>query len=91
MIPCPTCGHDATCLCAGSTTVWRCEQCGTVMTQRFTERDGDGFKTYVPKLVERCREFGKALADPCSHPVESDWWAWRRLGIQESIHKPEDR
>ncbi len=74
---CPTCGHTMGCLSSLdiSRPIFWCERCGTVSTPT---------DTYVPKLVQRCREFGATLGP--------GWGAlWIRLGIAESIALPEER
>jgi hypothetical protein len=63
--------------------IFWCPRCGT--------QKGTGGTVWTPKLVERCREFGSRLhLMVMNHPVDlpGDWY---RLGIRESIHRPEDR
>jgi len=43
-----------------------------------------GEEVFVPKLVERCRQFSDTLG-----PAWSQLWV--RCGIAESINRPEDR
>jgi len=81
---CTTCGHTLGCLCndVGVERIDLCERCGTVVVTR-----GDWSEVYVPKLVERCRQFEDR------HPVFTggDEALWHTLGIAESIRLPEDR
>lgn len=85
---CPTCGHTMQSLGMMEMSAIRyfwCPRCGTLKS----ERCGHDF-IESPKLVERCREFGKNhLAE---HTVSiKDFKAWTGLGIAESINTPEDR
>jgi hypothetical protein len=61
--------------------IFHCGRCGTVK---------DGGNVYVPKLVERCREFQKRFDEPVCTP-ERDYSDWNRLGVRESINLPENR
>lgn len=91
---CPTCDHTMQSIgyCDGG-TVWLCPRCGTVKHPQFnTEAEP---RIYVPKLVERCREFAMeeyAAWDSEQHKgVVSPPERWKTLGIAKSINKPEDR
>lgn len=92
---CPTCDHTMEALPASSqadeTTTFLCPRCGTVKIDGFR---GDGSIVYVPKLVERCREFVRivsGLTDEQSTARPFLLTKWRLLGVAESINKPEDR
>ena len=76
---CPTCDHTLECFgVVEDMRLFHCPRCGTVKA---------GESVYVPKLVERCREFAQfGLA----HPQDSEFH-WKRLGIAESINLPEAR
>lgn len=75
-MPCDTCGHTLALIgndedgCATR----HCERCGTLVVERITRRD-----VYVPKLVERCRQYR------ANHPVAL---SWDSLGIAEAIRPP---
>lgn len=72
---CPTCDHTMQGIGYGMS---HCPRCGTLVGCH-----ADGSVT-VPALVGRCRKFGDTLGPA--------WSAlWHRLGIRESINKPEDR
>ncbi len=82
MMACPTCSHTMAALgVAEREMIFLCPRCGTTR---------QGGNVYVPKLVERCREFrdkaenGMGLSPASAH-------LWHRLGIAESIHTPEGR
>jgi hypothetical protein len=74
---CETCDHTTSGL--GNGYFW-CPRCGTL--KRFPQASWQTVTT--PKLVERCREFGRTLG-----PLERV--PWYRLGIEESIYRPEER
>ncbi len=81
---CPTCSHTMGLIgyCNGG-SAYHCPRCGTV---KHTNNFGDGEpRVYVPKLVERCREFTQHAVEPETMTL------WLRLGIAESIHTPEER
>jgi hypothetical protein len=62
-----------------------CERCGTLSAK------GIGQETkYVPKLVERCREFELTLENE-TKPLDVLEQEWILSGIAESIYNPEDR
>lgn len=63
--------------------IFLCPRCGTVKIDDFG-RHGD--KVYVPKLVERCRDFKAVWTDDVVGEM-----LWRKLGIAESINVPGDR
>jgi len=89
---CPTCDHTIQHI--GQTLdgptrrdIWWCPRCGTIRV--------DGYRAFdeKPKLVGLCREFE---SEPNIHGNAAvDFFLvgelWRRLGINESINKPEDR
>ena len=85
-MPCPTCDHTlAQTLTTASESLYQCPRCGTVVI-RGGINYGSVSAVYVPKLVERCREFGRHLVirarlENCD--------LWDTLGIAESIRKPE--
>ncbi len=76
---CETCGHTMEGFAAFT---FHCPRCDTVKIIRPGHPLGDA--VYVPKLVERCREFERSFP-PGNPPTVSysDWW--KRLGITESI------
>lgn len=86
---CPTCGHAMTALHQSRKSLtWVCDRCGTI---KRNYRGSDFEDIYVPKLVERCREYEKGLLD-CGTPSPSYLGEdWQRLGIADAINKPEDR
>ncbi len=84
---CPTCSHTMELIgyCDGG-SAYHCPRCGTV---KHTNNFGDGEpRVYVPKLVERCRVFSKALGNATGKSLAV---SWQTLGISESIHTPEER
>lgn len=100
---CPTCDHTMQAIHADDTLrrYW-CPRCGTIITSFFTvgaapeEGGADTISVDVPTLVGRCREFRaarhpsfKAEVGIFGDPVLAS--EWKRLGIAESINKPEDR
>lgn len=93
-MPCPTCDHTLEALgyCDGG-TIYHCPRCGTIQHgNQFVDAPP---RIYVPKLVERCREFIAEVGDDKKHcrgffPIDVKQH-WHRLGIAESINKPEDR
>lgn len=87
-MPCPSCGHTLARICTEAETVdhWHCERCGTMVARYPNGHEN----VYVPKLVERCRQFEQAeirALDPL-HPAPK---LWHRLGIAESINVPSNR
>lgn len=84
---CPTCSHTMESI--NDVAVYRifvCPRCGTVKTEVYTgDPNNWHVEVYVPKLVERCREFRKVMTDG------ADACEWARLGIAESIDLPENR
>ena len=94
MMTCPTCDHTMELLTmdtANDVHYSLCPRCGTVV---MNEKDLDGrpmSQSFVPKLVERCRDFWRfGLSDgecPTSHLVQG----WNRVGIAESINTTERR
>ncbi len=88
---CPTCSHSMVCLGTDEgkgLKFFLCERCGTVKRVGAANPDSE-FGVYVPKLVERCREYERREVQQGNYP--SIYETWRRLGIEESIHRPEDR
>ena len=88
---CPTCDHTMeTILAIDDCRRHWCPRCGTIRTVFFTLNGGDTVEDYVPKLVERCREF-----EPCLWPLDSVnpkfRETWHRIGIAESINLPAGR
>lgn len=82
---CPTCDHTMQCIthdAASLSAHYWCPRCGTL-----TAKVGDFTKTETPGLVARCREFEKAIPGN----VVGEMKEWKRLGIAESINRPEDR
>lgn len=86
---CPTCDHTMSRLgcqyseCAGS---WACPRCGTL---KIGHEDGR-FDIITPDLVARCRGFVDNLTASWS-PTEEVMERLRKLGVLESINRPEDR
>ena len=105
---CPTCDHTMELLHSPGTDceprIFQCPRCGTTKkTTLVLARDGHGGKSvadvsevvFVPKLVERCREFegwmssqGKDLRRFYPEGIREEL---HRLGIAESINLPGDR
>lgn len=86
---CPTCSHTLGTLCVHEGMQFvNCDRCGTVVV-RILEGDYPD-RVYVPKLVERCREFEKTLPLE-GMPSTLTRETWHRLGIAEAIRRPEDR
>lgn len=95
---CPTCDHTMERIThAGEPVqaVFWCPRCGTIRTRMDTMPAGESDDA-VPKLVERCREFGKLqylVPAPSEertaiHRMRDEW---KRLGIAESIHTESQR
>jgi hypothetical protein len=82
-VPCPTCDHCLNRLfsLADGDDYFHCPRCGTVVARRGSV----WVDTYVPRLVERCREFGPV---GLTNALRALWWS---LGIEESIRLPHDR
>ncbi len=60
---------------------FQCPRCGTMVAEY-----NDGHRNvYVPKLVERCREYQSTQL------LGEHLRIWNVLGIAESIRKPEER
>ena len=92
---CPTCDHTLAVLVVNHPLRYSlCQRCGTVVVEDLQKREADWDvgqrNVYVPKLVERCREFGKRFFEPVCDPAQ-DRADWHTLGIAESINRPEDR
>ena len=83
---CPTCSGTMAVLCVHDVVQYaHCERCGTVKATILNANPGvDNPRVYVPKLVERCRQFGETLGPGWGN-------LWHRLGIEESINLPENR
>lgn len=77
-MPCPTCDHTMWSIQYG---VFWCPRCGTLNT-------GDSVSS--PLLLKRCRDFERAMRNKFDDDP-ADMEKWKRLGIAESINKPEDR
>lgn len=85
---CPTCrGTMAAFSKALGSMDFLCDRCGTV---RRVYSSGEPDDVYVPKLVERCREF-EANEMPKENIAQYYRNAWKRLGIAEAINPPERR
>ena len=79
---CSTCDHTMDRLGKsdmGFGLFW-CQRCGTIRSPAFVQ-------DLVPKLVKRCREFGKVL----NYPEVAQGAVWGELGIEEAIRLPSDR
>lgn len=88
---CPTCGHTLAAVSTArdfSRRVTMCSRCGTVIVSERCHHSWKLLAMYVPKLVGRCQQFEEMLFDQVLSPLPD---AWRRLGIYEAIHRPEDR
>lgn len=90
---CTTCDHTMDCLSPSDLVrpgIFWCPRCGTVKFQTDIPQSGP---VYVPKLVERCRQFTKWVnsAGLGKFFPEGILQELHRLGIAESIHRPEDR
>ena len=93
---CPTCSATMQGIAHG---VFWCPRCGSL--KNVTDN------AEVPKLVERCREFGGAIRkDPpwgfisnlnsvqtrfAENVIAALHRVWVKLGVEESIHPPEER
>lgn len=89
---CPTCDHTLSRWCIHDGMSFDgCDRCGTMVVTVIGQLKIDPInpRVYVPKLVERCREFGSTMFKDGDLAAMQD--AWHRLGISESIYKPEDR
>ena len=77
-MPCPTCSATLECLgVLEDSPVFLCPRCGTVTSHG---------SVYVPKLVERCRQFARI-----GLLTENAKRSWHCFGLGESIDLPEDR
>lgn len=87
---CPTCGGTMQRLAdiGLAVSIFWCPRCGTTRRRfgDFVERIEDT----RPALVGKCREF-EANAALGSKYVSQAAADWRRLGIAEAIHRPEER
>lgn len=73
---CPTCGHTLQAIGDG---MRHCPRCGTLTLDT---------EAYVPALVDRCRRFENHFrADEDALLMQ----AWRVLGVEESIARPQER
>lgn len=84
-MPCPTCDHTMTVVNDESQKIYQCPRCGTTTISHFTAPAE--LTAYVPKLVERCRQFEFTITGVCAKHAD----IWNRLGIMESINPPEKR
>lgn len=82
---CPTCSHTLAKLCeVDRNKYFHCERCGTIVVEHSNAWE----TVYVPRLVERCREFHRqAVAQKTDRTAD----VWRRVGIAESIQPPGER
>jgi hypothetical protein len=77
--------------------VFHCPRCGTLKMETVEQLGPGGSNPsiretfYVPKLVERCRAFAADALLPLLAVQGEVGKLWHRLGIMESINKPEDR
>lgn len=79
---CSTCGCSmAMIFNATRHKAYHCPRCGTIRSERLGHED-----VYVPKLVERCRQF-----EDCLHVNTHQGKQWLSLGVEEAIHPPEAR
>ncbi len=86
---CPTCSADMPILVPGPMlSYYLCERCGTVCA---FNKSGERRHTFIPKLVERCRRFKKEMDDAFAVQGMFNVSLWDSLGIEESIHLPEER
>lgn len=80
---CPTCSHTMDLVMRDVYQIIRhCPRCGTMRSKLL-----DRIEDTVPKLVTRCRAFAEGLDTPGA----SGRAVWHRLGIDESINRPENR
>ena len=89
---CPTCDHTLEGIESPGAALryFHCPRCGTFVIRDATNTIGD--TVYVPKLVERCREFERSqLAGPEWSSTIAAAKVWHSLGIRESINTPENR
>jgi ribosomal protein S27E len=83
---CPTCEHPLSAISVShGTQTFLCDRCGTVVVH---EPGGEAPTVYVPKLVERCREFELRIIPDLFLAAMT---AWKNLGIAEAINKPKVR
>lgn len=76
---CPTCDHTMVVLATENGFTFRlCPRCGTV-----SRTGGTMPETYVPKLVDRCRELWKVADNSTAAELH-------RLGIREAVYPPGD-
>lgn len=87
---CPTCDHTMEQLGRVNFEVcFLCPRCGTVKVQYLANPNAES--VYVPKLVERCRNFETDSLLPLLAVSGEIGKLWHRLGIAESINLPEKR
>jgi len=85
---CPTCCNVMVTYTMG---YFHCAICGTL--KMIPGVQGQPASVFVPKLVERCREFENVAALAEKVGFKKGWIAveWQRLGIAEVINPPEGR
>ncbi len=79
---CVSCGHTMEKV---DDYVFRCPRCGTMTVHWAGNSRSD---TYVPKLVERVREFRRLHGTNLDEHMAADW---HRLGLDESVNPPAER
>lgn len=83
---CPTCDHTMQKVAVETHGTWfLCPRCGTMT---FTLPGGEHFNTYIPALVQRCRDFADQAVNRKTERIAD---VWRRTGIADAINKPEGR
>ncbi len=97
-MPCPTCSATMEGLGTNDRgdNLFQCPRCGTVLIDAFGQH---GDKVYVPKFVERLREFEKKLVEYSNRHKPGDLLVktsellelWHRLGLREAINPPDNR
>lgn len=86
---CPTCDHTMFYVGGEAQKFHLCPRCGTLKVQVC---QGDPM-FYVPQLVRRCQEFDNYFMCQIEGGANANdvWQDWKRRGLEEAIHKPEDR
>ncbi len=89
-MPCPTCDHTMEGIGdAAARRIFHCPRCGTVKIETYTgDPNAWAVDVFVPKLVQRCRDFAERMPKEAAF---GRWSDWHRLGIAEAIDPPARR